>query len=115
MDYVRDHLEYLEQRRREEHKEMLEKSGAVVVELAKRKPTIRRNLQFAKWADDQKMDPAAIRNEWNAAKLGPPVGKGDPGIQVVKQGIRAARKYLNELAARGFSLTAEQVLERLPQ
>jgi hypothetical protein len=115
MLYVRDHLGFMEQRRREEQKEMLEKSGAVAIELAKRKPAIRRNMQFAVWADEQQMSPADIRDRWNAARLGRPVGKGDAGVGVVKHGITAARLFLNELSKRGFPLTAKQVLERLPQ
>ena len=112
-DYVRDHLAAMEQIRREKRAEMLEKSIAVITDLAKGKPAIRRNLTFAAWSQTEGLKPAKIRDRWNAAEPEDVVGDADAGIGVVKQGLRTAKKFLRDLAKEGFPLTAHEAVEQL--
>jgi hypothetical protein len=61
-----------------------------------------RDHLFLKWNEEDKLSPAPIRNKWNALsdterkRICPlcwePVGDGEDGREVVKQGIRKAKK-----------------------
>jgi hypothetical protein len=58
----------------------------------RQRPCHERDHTFLRWKEEEKMGDAAIRDKWNAEHQDDKIGKGEAGRDVVKKGIRAAKR-----------------------